>query len=80
MLLMNGPEPKIEIFKPFGAAFELVKKVLFQPFDLKNGLSLALPRGWRTWVVAAVSTISTTVVKKRKSYTRQSAKFRIRFW
>lgn len=31
---MNGDEPKIEIFKPFGEAFELTKKILFQPFDL----------------------------------------------
>ncbi len=31
---MNGGEPKIEIFAPFGAAFELTKKILFQPFDL----------------------------------------------
>jgi hypothetical protein len=31
---MNGTELKIEIFKPFGEAFELMKKILFQPFDL----------------------------------------------
>jgi len=31
---MNTTEPKIEIFKPFGEAFELTKKILFQPFDL----------------------------------------------
>src|ERR1017187_174892 len=31
---MDGIEPKIEIFKPFGEAFELMKKILFQPFDL----------------------------------------------
>src|SRR6266403_75376 len=31
---MNGSEPRIEIFKPFGEAFELTKKILFQPFDL----------------------------------------------
>ena len=31
---MNGDAPKIEIFKPFGEAFELTKKILFQPFDL----------------------------------------------
>jgi hypothetical protein len=30
---MNGTESKIEIFKPFGEAFELMKKILFQPFD-----------------------------------------------
>jgi hypothetical protein len=35
---MNGTEPKIEIFKPFGEAFELMKKILFQPFDLKKWL------------------------------------------
>lgn len=31
---MNGSEAKIEIFTPFGEAFELMKKILFQPFDL----------------------------------------------
>jgi hypothetical protein len=31
---MNGNEPKIEIFEPFGAAFELMKGILFRPFDL----------------------------------------------
>ena len=35
---MNGTEPKIEIFRPFGKAFELMKKILFQPFDLKKWL------------------------------------------
>ena len=35
---MNGPDSKIEIFKPFGEAFELMKKILFQPFDLKRWL------------------------------------------
>lgn len=33
---MNGVRPKIEIFKPFGEAFELTNKILFQPFDLKK--------------------------------------------
>lgn len=33
---MNGTASKIEIFKPFGEAFELTKKILFQPFDLKK--------------------------------------------
>jgi hypothetical protein len=33
---MNGTERKIEIFKPFGQAFELTNKILFQPFDLKK--------------------------------------------
>ena len=35
---MNGSERKIEIFKPFGEAFELMKKILFQPFDFKKWL------------------------------------------
>ena len=30
---MNGEQPKIEIFEPFGAAFEVMKRILFQPFD-----------------------------------------------
>jgi MFS family permease len=31
---MDEIKPKIEIFKPFGEAFELMKRILFQPFDL----------------------------------------------
>jgi hypothetical protein len=31
---MDGTEPKVEIFKPFGEAFELTKKILFRPFNL----------------------------------------------
>ena len=33
---MSGSEPAIEIFKPFGEAFELTKEILFRPFDLKK--------------------------------------------
>ena len=33
---MNGTEPNIEIFKPFEDAFELMKKILFQPFDIRK--------------------------------------------
>jgi hypothetical protein len=33
---MDGTEPQIEIFKPFGEAFELMKRMLFQPFDVKK--------------------------------------------
>jgi len=33
---MNGIRPRIEIFRPFGEAFELTNKILFQPFDLKK--------------------------------------------
>lgn len=35
---MNGVQPRIEIFKPFGDAFELTKKILFRPFDFKKWL------------------------------------------
>jgi hypothetical protein len=38
---MNGTEPKIEIFAPFGAAFEWMKTVLFRPFDLSKWLVIA---------------------------------------
>jgi hypothetical protein len=43
---MNGTEPKIEIFKPFGEAFELTKKILFQPFDLKKWFVI----GFAAWL------------------------------
>ena len=35
---MNGSTRKIEIFKPFGEAVELTKKILFQPFDFTKWL------------------------------------------
>ena len=43
---MNGDGSKIEIFKPFGEAFELMKKILFQPFDLKKWLVI----GFAVWL------------------------------
>ena len=43
---MNGTEPRIEIFKPFGEAFDLMKKILFQPFDLKKWLVV----GFAAWL------------------------------
>src|SRR5262249_39647350 len=43
---MNGTEPKIQIFKPFGDAFELMKKVLFQPFDIRKWLVI----GFAAWL------------------------------
>lgn len=43
---MNGTEPNIEIFKPFGEAFELMKKILFQPFDLKKWFVI----GFAAWL------------------------------
>jgi hypothetical protein len=35
---MNGGEAKIEIFNPFGDAYTLTKKILFEPFDFKKWL------------------------------------------
>jgi hypothetical protein len=43
---MNGTEPNIEIFKPFGDAFELMKRILFHPFDLKKWLVI----GFAAWL------------------------------
>jgi hypothetical protein len=43
---MNGMEPKIEIFKPFGEAFELTKRILLQPFDLKKWFVI----GFAAWL------------------------------
>jgi hypothetical protein len=43
---MNGTKPKIEIFKPFGEAFELMKKILFQPFEFKKWLVI----GFAAWL------------------------------
>ena len=43
---MNGNGSKIEIFKPFGEAFELMKKILFRPFDLKKWFVI----GFAAWL------------------------------
>ena len=47
---MNGEQPKIEIFEPFGAAFELMKRILFQPFDFTKwcviGFAAFLSGSW----------------------------------
>ena len=43
---MNGNGSKIEIFKPFGEAFELMKKILFRPFDLKKWFVI----GFTAWL------------------------------
>src|SRR5438552_1249170 len=46
MLRMNGTERNIEIFKPFGEAFELMKRILFQPFDVKKWFVI----GFAAWL------------------------------
>ena len=43
---MNGTERNIEIFKPFCEAVELMKKILFQPFDLKKWFVI----GFAAWL------------------------------
>jgi hypothetical protein len=45
---MDGNGSKIEIFKPFGEAFELMKKILFQPFDLKKWFVI----GFAAWLAS----------------------------
>lgn len=45
---VNGSKTRIEIFKPFGEAFELMKKILFQPFDLKKWLVI----GFAAWLAS----------------------------
>jgi hypothetical protein len=50
---MNGTESKIEIFKPFGEAFELMKRILFQPFDFKKWLVVGFAAWLATLGVAA---------------------------
>src|ERR1044071_9204152 len=47
---MNANQPKIEIFEPFGAAYELMKRILFQPFDFAKwcviGFAAFLSGSW----------------------------------
>ncbi len=43
---MNGTESKVEIFKPFGEGIELMKRILFQPFNLKKWLVV----GFAAWL------------------------------
>jgi hypothetical protein len=38
---MNGTPAKIEIFAPFGAAYEWMKGMLFRPFDVARWLTIA---------------------------------------
>src|SRR5437867_3092982 len=45
---MNSTEPQIEIFKPFGEAFELMKRILFQPFDVKKWFVI----GFAAWLAS----------------------------
>jgi hypothetical protein len=43
---MDENGSKIEIFKPFGEAFELMKRILFQPFDFRKWLVI----GFAAWL------------------------------
>jgi hypothetical protein len=43
---VNGSEPTIEIFKPLDEAFQLMKKILFRPFDLKKWFVI----GFAAWL------------------------------
>jgi len=44
---MDPSEPRIEVFAPFGEAFETTKKILFQPFDLTKWFVI----GFAAWLV-----------------------------
>lgn len=79
---MNGEQPKIEIFAPFGAAFELMKRILFQPFDFAkwlvigfaaflsgawgNGLSFRFPKG--DWNFRSISHNNTSISESLPSW------------
>lgn len=43
---MNGGGPNIEIIRPFNEAFELMKQILFRPFDLKKWFVI----GFAAWL------------------------------
>ena len=45
---MNGGAPIIQIIKPFEEAFEVMKKILFQPFELKKWFVI----GFAAWLSA----------------------------
>ncbi|MGZ5020380.1 MAG: DUF7544 domain-containing protein [Chthoniobacterales bacterium] len=38
---MNGDERRIEIFAPFNAAYDLTRRILFEPFDFAKWLTIA---------------------------------------
>ncbi len=48
---MDPSESRIEIFAPFGEAFEVTKKVLFQPFDLTKWFVI----GFAAWLATMFS-------------------------
>lgn len=48
---MDPSQPRIEIFTPFGEAFELTKKILFRPFDLTKWLVI----GFAAWLATFFS-------------------------
>jgi hypothetical protein len=48
---MDPSTPRIEIFAPFGEAFELTKKILFQPFDLMKWFVI----GFAAWLATFFS-------------------------
>ena len=48
---MEPSEPRIEIFAPFGEAFETTKKILFRPFDLAKWFVI----GFAAWLATMFS-------------------------
>src|ERR1700759_2290586 len=48
---MDPSQLRIEIFAPFGEAFELTKKILFKPFDVTKWLVI----GFAAWLATFFS-------------------------
>ena len=48
---MEPSEPRIEVFAPFGEAFETTRKILFQPFDLTKWFVI----GFAAWLATMFS-------------------------
>src|SRR6266480_3060238 len=48
---MDSPDRPIEIFAPFSEAFELTRKILFQPFDLTKWFVI----GFAAWIATFFS-------------------------
>lgn len=61
---MNPNEPRIEIFAPFGEAYEQMVTILFRPFDLKKWLVI----GFAAWLATFFSGGSPNV---RRAFDKQ---------
>src|SRR5947208_3074312 len=44
--VVNGTAPNVEVLRPFNEAFEVIKQILFRPFDLKKWFVI----GFAAWL------------------------------